>query len=261
MISRFVELLIKTPFYPHWLDFRNKNRANDELLKYFKGKVLETGAGNCEKKERILARNRKIESYIATDYTSWDEEFAKQKRSADKLGIITRLLYGATKEKGKIDRVCDALDLPFKKGRFDTYASFEVVEHIEDPLKLLKEANRVLKRGGNCIITSPFLYREHGGIEMDFRRLTKGGFHKLASDTGFKIVKILTYSHFGTTVAILINQFVIRKIIEGSIATKILLLPLAPFIFFLANSIGYLFDLVDKDERFAARYHVVMEKS
>lgn len=260
MIEILLKTLVGTPFYPHWLEFRNKRKGNDELMRYFKGKVLETGAGNCENKEKILAHNKRIKKYIATDSSSWDEEFKKQKKEASKLGVITEILYGKIKDPKKIDLVCDALKLPFKDRSFDTYASFEVAEHISDLQKFFKEASRALKKGGKCITVSPFLYREHGGAEKDFQRITKGGYYALARRSGLKVEKIYTYSFFGTTLAILVNQFVVRKILEEGLLIKVVLLSISPLIFFLANTAGFLIDSVSRDDRFASCYHVVMRK-
>lgn len=260
MIRYILKLFVSTPFYPHWLDFRNKKRGNDELTKYFKGRVLETGAGNCEEKERILAHNKRIKKYIATDFSSWDVEFKKQKTGAKRPEIITEILYGRMKDSEKIDLVCDALDLPFKNRSFDTYASFEVVEHVNNLQKFYSEASRVLKKGGRCITVSPFLYREHGGEDKDFQRITKGGYRTLARTSGLRVERIFTYSFMGTTLAILVNQFVVRKIMEGSFLTKIVLLIVSPLIFFFTNTIGLVIDSIDKDERFASAYHVVMKK-
>ncbi len=260
MIRALLTTFVATPFYPHWLDFRNKEKGNNELIKYFKGKVLETGAGNCEKKERILARNKRVREYIATDSSSWDKQFKTQKEEAHKFGVITEILYGRTKDPQKIDLVCDALTLPFKDKTFDTYASFEVAEHISDIQKFFREAARVLKKGGRCLTVSPFIYREHGGIDSDFQRITRGGYRQLARKSGLKVKRIYTYSFFGTTLAILVNQYIVRKILEGRAMTKIVLLLVSPLIFFLMNCMGFLLDRLDQDERFASAYHVVMQK-
>lgn len=258
--SSLVDVFINTPFYPHWLDYRNKKRANEKLLRYFKGKVIETGAGNAKRKDWVLSKSKKVKDYVVTDWSDWDEEFQKQKQKIERFGIFTRKMYGAAKQGSKIDVVCDATNLPFKKATFDTYASFEVIEHIPDYQKFVKEASRVLKKGGYCIVASPFLYREHGGIEKDFQRISRGGYYELASKVGMKVEKIITYSFFGTTMAILTNQFVIRKIAESNIIVRLALLVACPLIFFTANTLGFLIDFLDSDIRFASRYHVVMRK-
>lgn len=252
------DFLTKSPFYPHWLEFKNRKKADNDLFNYFKGKVIETGAGNSEVKEWAL-KNKKVNSYIATDYSSWDEKFNKQNNLTNKFGSLTKALFGKAKDPSELDAVCDALRLPYKEASFDTYCSFEVLEHINDPKKFFKEAHRVLKKGGICMISMPFMFREHAEPD-DFQRISRGGYHYLADMIGFKVVRIYSYSFLGTTCAALINQFVIRKIVEGGLLHKLFLLPLSPFIFITTNIVGYLIDLVDNDLRFATRFHVVLQK-
>ena len=47
------------------------------------------------------------------------------------------------------------LYLPFSDGVFDHVACIEGVEHIENPFLLLREFGRILKGGGNLILTTP----------------------------------------------------------------------------------------------------------
>jgi ubiquinone/menaquinone biosynthesis C-methylase UbiE len=49
----------------------------------------------------------------------------------------------------------DACKLPFPDQSFDTVVSFETIEHVESPERLLMEIARVLKPGGICICSSP----------------------------------------------------------------------------------------------------------
>ena len=51
--------------------------------------------------------------------------------------------------------VGDATKLPFEDAEFDAVCSFEVIEHIEDAEKMLSEVKRVLKKGGNFILSTP----------------------------------------------------------------------------------------------------------
>lgn len=49
----------------------------------------------------------------------------------------------------------DALNLPFENEYFDGCLLIEVIEHVNDVPKLLKEISRILKPKGRCIITTP----------------------------------------------------------------------------------------------------------
>lgn len=255
-------LISGTPFYPHWLEFLNLKKGDEQMYKYFKGKVLEVGCGNGERKAHVLAtRGKKIISYLATDHSSWDEIFENFNKRTSMLGIVSRYLFGKSKSATSIDDVCDALHIKYKSSSFDTYCAYEVLEHISDPDQFFKEASRVLKKGGYCVLSVPYMYREHSeGTGFDYFRYTKSCLTLLGKKYNLQKVSIMTQSYFGTTIAAATNQYVIRKIMEGPILIKLILFPFSPFIFFLTNVTGYILDLVDHDERYATRFHAVYRK-
>lgn len=50
--------------------------------------------------------------------------------------------------------------LPFARASFDAVLCFETVEHFSEPFRLIKEMSRVLRPGGNLILTTPNLLWE-----------------------------------------------------------------------------------------------------
>ena len=50
--------------------------------------------------------------------------------------------------KGVSYLLADAYSLPFEEGAFDVAAALDVLEHVEEPWRLLREASRILKPGG-----------------------------------------------------------------------------------------------------------------
>ncbi|MBN2518210.1 MAG: class I SAM-dependent methyltransferase [Candidatus Altiarchaeota archaeon] len=52
-------------------------------------------------------------------------------------------------------KVADAAKLPFKDGYFDKILAGEILEHVPDLDAVIKETNRVLKKGGILVITVP----------------------------------------------------------------------------------------------------------
>lgn len=71
----------------------------------------------------------------------------------------------------KPDYHCSADHIPVEDNSFDTLLLTEVLEHLEEPMDVLKECFRVLKKGGKLIATMPFLYPVHAD-PYDFQRWT-----------------------------------------------------------------------------------------
>jgi ubiquinone/menaquinone biosynthesis C-methylase UbiE len=66
------------------------------------------------------------------------------------------------KEKKMKFRVVDAHKLPFKSNNFSAVFAIEVLEHVFEPVKVLNEIKRVLKKGGYAVFLVPaetFLFK------------------------------------------------------------------------------------------------------
>lgn len=50
----------------------------------------------------------------------------------------------------------DSFHLPFADGSFDCVIASEIIEHTVDPANFIKEAFRVVRKGGQLIITTPY---------------------------------------------------------------------------------------------------------
>jgi SAM-dependent methyltransferase len=94
--------------------------------------------------------------------------------------------------------VCDLAAIPVEDHRFDAIIFNQVLEHLPDPLKVLKELHRVLKPGGRIIASAPLFYEEHEK-PYDFYRYTQFGWRHLMHEAGFHI-ETLTWNegYFGT---------------------------------------------------------------
>jgi 2-polyprenyl-3-methyl-5-hydroxy-6-metoxy-1,4-benzoquinol methylase len=56
-------------------------------------------------------------------------------------------------------RVIEEGLIPFRKGTFDTVVSFDVLEHVDDVQRCMKEIHRVLKPGGKAYLVFPQFYQ------------------------------------------------------------------------------------------------------
>jgi 3-oxoacyl-[acyl-carrier protein] reductase len=88
-----------------------------------------------------------------------------------------------------VDVICLATDLKFENNKFDTVLATQVLEHVYDHHAMIKESYRVLRPGGQMILTVPFTWELHEE-PYDFFRLTKHGLKELFEEAGFEIVYI-----------------------------------------------------------------------
>ncbi len=148
-------------------NFFQTRQIIEYCLKYVNGRVGDIGAGTAKYKAKILS--------VASSYTSFD------------------VVAGEN-----IDVVGDVLNMPFSDGFFDTIISTQVLEHVEKPWIMIKEINRVLKPGGVCILTVPFLISYHPD-PTDFFRYTKDGVESLFKNENFEIIDSGTYGRLFST--------------------------------------------------------------
>lgn len=127
---------------------------------YAKGTVLDIGCGN--KPYESFFKN-KIKLYTGCDVV----------QSSDK----------------KVDVICEATSLNLDNESFDTVFSTQVIEHIDDPFKMLSEAYRVLKPNGSIIISAPFAWELHEE-PYDFYRYSKYGLKKMLEKAGFSQISV-----------------------------------------------------------------------
>lgn len=131
------------------------------LLKYVSGKTLDFGAGRAKYRE-IIKKN--AAEYIAFDMRPGDN----------------------------VDVVGDAHNAPFGDGEFDTIVCNQVLEHVAEPWKVIGEIRRILKTGGRCILTAPFLQPYHAD-PGDYFRYTKEGMASLFRNSGFDVLECGSY--------------------------------------------------------------------
>ncbi len=106
----------------------------EEAAKMIKGKVLELGCGWGRGVEKLISK--------ADHYTGLD----KNEALIQALQVKYPQHDFATADFPDLSR--------FQDNTFDYVITFQVIEHVKDDHKFLKEANRVLKPGGKLILTT-----------------------------------------------------------------------------------------------------------
>jgi SAM-dependent methyltransferase len=109
-----------------------------------KSRILDAGAGELQYK-RFCAHLK----YVSQD-------FAQYNGQGDGLGLQTR-----SWNQSDLDIVSDITKIPEPDASFDAVMCVEVLEHVPNPVNVLKEFSRLLRPGGALIITAPFCAVSH----------------------------------------------------------------------------------------------------
>ncbi len=80
-----------------------------------------------------------------------------------------------------VDIIADGHDLPFRAESFDIVIMEAVLEHVQNPQKMVAEVYRVLKTDGYVCAAVPFLQGYHAAPH-DYQRYTVSGFERLFAD-------------------------------------------------------------------------------
>lgn len=148
----------KAPDYIHLYFLMND--IKEALKNFAKGRLLDLGCGN-------------------KPYKEWYEPLTTESTGCDAIQSGEHI----------VDTICLATELPYESNHFDTIFTTQVLEHVYDHHSMIKEAFRVLKPGGNIILTVPFTWELHEE-PYDFFRISKHGLRELFEEAGFEITYI-----------------------------------------------------------------------
>jgi len=135
----------------------------DVLLRHSEfvgGTVLDLGCGSRPYEAFF---NGRVNRWVGADYPSTGHPPAK-----------------------RLDVVADAMNLPLAGESFDTVLCTQVLEHVPEPMDVLREARRVLRPGGHLVLTAP-QYNALHGEPQDFYRYTKYGLDHMARRAGYTV--------------------------------------------------------------------------
>lgn len=113
----------------------------------------------------------------------------------------TTTLDIAPREGTAVDIIADAHDLSrIPDASFDVVLCTEVLEHLHTPSQAIAEFRRVLKPGGQLLLSTRFIFPLHD-VPGDFYRYTKYGLRHLLKD--FQILELTDESSTVETLAVL----------------------------------------------------------
>lgn len=145
--------------------------------------ILELGHGNAGHLSKVLEQAQNLH-YVGLEISELMKEEAKRKNNQFIVdGLATFSLY-------------DGLNLPFLEDTFDVIFTVNTIYFWKQPIQLLHEIYRVLKRGGTCCVT--FAQKDF----MEGLSFTKGRFKMYDNDdiktligkTDFELKDIINHS-------------------------------------------------------------------
>jgi SAM-dependent methyltransferase len=182
--------------------------------KFQAGILLDVGCGTKPYQSLF-----KVDKYIGMD-------FVKEENNQNHLAEI---LY-------------DGKSFPFEKESIDYVIATEVLEHVFNPTEFMSECCRVLKKGGLCLITVPFVWDEHEQ-PYDFGRYTSYGLKHLSEQAGFEIIEQFKTGNFITTLGQMLCTYfyylVYRNRLIYFLAQKFLFAPIQLLTLFFSKLLPF----------------------
>jgi len=213
----------------NWLVLKINNDITKRYCdQYIKGTVYDLGCGERPYEEDIL---KVADKYIGVD-------------------------WGGTLHNLKADIVSNLnKPLPIDSETADTVTSFQVMEHLCEPQTMLNEAFRILKSGGNILLTVPFQWWVHEAPH-DYFRYTPYGLKYMFEKSGFTDIKVIPSSGFFVMWILKMNYFSSRFIRGPRPLKWMLKLVLTP-LWFILQWLAPMLDKLDRHPELEAGSYIV----
>lgn len=203
-------------------------------------RVLDVGAGSCPYRIKFSHCE-----YFAQDFVALNG---------------AQLRHGGY---GSIDYVCDAMNIPVPDSSFDVVLCTEMLEHVPEPIKVIKEFARILRPGGVLLLTAPLGSGIHQEPYHFYGGFTLYWYERFLAEFGFSHIQVEAnggfFRHFGQESLRLILM-VRDAISDFPIVAKLICFPLwimfVPFFGLLIPGLCIGLDRFDKNKKFTVGYHV-----
>ena len=139
-------------------------------------------------------------------------------------------------------------EMNFPNGSFDLVIALDVLEHLKEDKRVIRESWRVLKEGGCFLATVPayqFLWSEHDEALEHYRRYSLLDFSNKLRQAGFNIVKMSYLVSF--VFPAVLGYRILRKILFPKSKKNIAYV-------FLPKPINFFFTILLKLESFLLKY-------
>ena len=175
-IKRFVSVFF--PFVD--VSLSRENWIRDKLKKIEKNsKILDAGAGECKYKKYC--------SHLVYE----SQDFCQYTGVGDGVGLQTK-----NWNTSNIDIISDITSIPVGDLSYDVVLCTEVLEHVPHPENAIKEFSRILKVGGELILTAPFCSQTHFAPYHYCDGFNIYWYRKHLESNGFKIIEYKRNGNF-----------------------------------------------------------------
>lgn len=90
---------------------------------------------------------------------------------------------------GKLDCIADLAALPLRDGVFDACVNIVTLEHVREPVRVVRELARVLTDQGRLLLVAPLEWEVHQAPH-DYYRYTEHGLRYLCEEAGLEVTAI-----------------------------------------------------------------------
>jgi SAM-dependent methyltransferase len=113
---------------------------------------------------------------------------------------------------------CSLTELPFADGQFDLVVCLDVIEHIEDDMRALRELRRVTVAGGHMLVMVPayqWLWSEHDVINHHERRYNAATLREASAAAGWEVIRSTYFNGLLLPIAIIHRRLTRRSHFVG----------------------------------------------
>ena len=191
-------------------------------------RILDAGAGQCQYRGIFNKRHRYVSQDLGVGDKNWD--------------------FSHIDIRSPIDAI------PEKSKSFDYIILTQVLEHVNNPEKVMKELARLLKPYGKILLTAPLCAGEHQ-MPHHYYNYTREGIKYLSSNAGLKVVTIKPMGGYFTYLGQIL-QFAGYELFGETLLTKIIFYPWRLFV----TSGGLILDRFDRVKNTTSGYIAIIEK-
>ncbi|MEK6793382.1 MAG: class I SAM-dependent methyltransferase [Spirochaetota bacterium] len=198
-----------------------------------------------------LAAKRMPDKSRVLDAGAGDAQYRPLFKDHDYVSLDKTPAYG-------IDIVADVSRMPVQSGSFDAVLSMQVLEHVPDPERAMKEMCRVLKKGGYLFLCVPQIHPPHMEPH-DYFRYTSYGVRSLAEHVGFSVVSIRPQGGIFGVIARLI-QVALPKVFNDHPWIYYPFHVIFSIPIFFINLLAFLLDFLDRRKSVTLNYECILQK-